>query len=48
LIAARRANADGEVVWSLRPDADVNLAETLPLAMSGKQLRSPGELEGTR
>jgi len=36
------AGADGEVVWSWRPDAGVKFAEAISADDGGKQARSPG------
>jgi hypothetical protein len=42
------ANADGEVVWSRRPDAGVKSAETIPLATVAKEPGHRGDHEGNR
>jgi hypothetical protein len=42
------ANADGEVVWSLHPDAGVKLAEAISLMTVAKEPGHRGEREGNR
>jgi hypothetical protein len=38
----KRAKADGEIVWSRRPDAESSLAGVIPRGDGGKRARSPG------
>jgi len=42
------ATADGEVVWSWRPDAGAKLAEVIPPMTVAKEPGHRGELEGNR
>jgi hypothetical protein len=44
----KRADADGEVVWSRRPDAGVKFAEAAPLMTVAKKPGHRGEHEGNR
>ncbi len=48
--AQRRSalEADGEVVWSWRPDAGVKRAGGIPQAMVAKEPGHQGEREGNR